>query len=61
MNVTVRYPNTRPINAPGPGDLNTVGTDATIVVDGPPTPRDYGLWTGAIGSAVLRGASVTRA
>jgi hypothetical protein len=45
----------------GPGDLNTVGPgDLVNVVGEPNRERDYGLWAGALGSAILRGASVRR-
>lgn len=48
-------------HVPGPGDLYGAGTGDKIVVSGTPNrERDFGHWSGAIGSAVLSGASVRR-
>lgn len=45
----------------GPGDLNNIGPGDTLTVSGTPDrERDFGRWGGAIGAAVLRGASVRR-
>lgn len=45
----------------GPGDLSEVGEGETVLVRGTPKrDRDYGLWAGPLGLAVLRGASVKR-
>jgi hypothetical protein len=45
----------------GPRDLGDVGEGATVYVGGTAEPeRGHARWSGAIGSAVLRGASVVR-
>lgn len=46
--------------AHGPADLNPAGPGDVVVVRGEPGARDVAHWSGAIGSAVLRGASVRR-
>lgn len=61
VTVTVQTSTSNPRPALGPGDLSTAAYGATITVTGiPDRDRDFGLWSGAIGQAVLRGASVDR-
>lgn len=60
LSVTLFPRGANPRRVPGPGDLYVAGPADVILVRGKPGARDHAHWGAAIGSAVLRGASVQR-